>query len=100
MYKTLRRNVFDLSFPGVPPEQVTQPSPNPLEAAQYACVYWVDHLQCGWCNENDDLSLDEGGCLDSFLQQKYLHWLEALSILGSVPQGIAAMMKLEGFLQK
>jgi hypothetical protein len=46
MYKTLRRNVFDLSFPGVPPEQVTQPSPNPLEAAQYACVYWVDHLQC------------------------------------------------------
>jgi hypothetical protein len=99
MHRTLRRDIFDIKFPGFPIEKVTQPSPNPLAAIQYACVYWVDHLQHGWCHKQDDVILDEGGCVDLFLQQKYLNWLEALSILGSISQGIVAMLKLEDLLQ-
>jgi hypothetical protein len=97
--KTLRRDIFGIKFPGFSVKKVKQPSPNPLAAARYACVYWADHLQDGWCDKNDDLSLHKGRCVDAFLKQKYLHWLEALSILGSLSQGIAAMLKLEGLLQ-
>ncbi|OGE46720.1 hypothetical protein PENARI_c128G09761 [Penicillium arizonense] len=100
MHRTLRRDVFGIKFPGFPIEKVTQPSPNLLAAIQYACVYWVDHLQHGWCHKQDDVILDEGGCVDLFLRQKYLNWLEALSILGSISQGIVAMLKLEDLLQK
>ncbi|CAG8253823.1 unnamed protein product [Penicillium salamii] len=46
-----------------------------------------------------DLDIDERGCVGDFLQTRFLHWLEALSILGSISHGIAAMLKLEGFLQ-
>jgi hypothetical protein len=98
MFKTLRRDIFQIRCPGYPIEKVAKPSPNPLAATQYACVYWVDHLQDSGCDENDDLGLG-GGYVDSFLQQKYLHWLEALSLLGSISEGIAALLKLDGLLQ-
>jgi hypothetical protein len=94
MFKTLRRDIFNIQFPGVPAKDVKSPSPNPLAAAEYACVYWVDHLQNSERNESYELSLNERGNVDKFLQQKYLHWLEALSILGSVSNGIQAIQKL------
>ncbi|KAJ6068068.1 uncharacterized protein N7446_005105 [Penicillium canescens] len=99
MFKTLQRDIFQIKFPGFPIEKVIPPSPNPLAAAQYACVYWVDHLHHSGCHKKKDLDVDEGGCVSDFLQKKYLHWLEALSILGSISQGITAMLKLEGLLQ-
>ncbi|CAG7915452.1 unnamed protein product [Penicillium olsonii] len=99
MSKTLRRDIFQIKLPGFPVEKVIPPSPNPLAAAQYACVYWVDHLHHSGCHKKRNLDIDERGCIGDFLQNKYLHWLEALSILGRISQGIAAMLKLEGLLQ-
>lgn len=99
MSKILRHDIFQIKIPGFPITEVIQPTPNPLVAAQYACVYWVDHLQDSVCEKSDSLSLDENECLNAFLQQKYLHWLEALSILGRLSEGIAAMLKLESALQ-
>jgi hypothetical protein len=99
MFKTLRRDIFQLRLPGFPIEKVKPPSPNPLAAAEYACVYWVDHLHHSRCHKRDDISVDEIGCVGDFLQKKYLYWLEALSVLGSLSQGIAAMLKLEGLFQ-
>ncbi|KAJ5184803.1 hypothetical protein N7472_009643, partial [Penicillium cf. griseofulvum] len=95
MFKTLRRS----NFPGLTIDQVRRPSSNPLAHVQYACVYWVDHLQDGSYHESGDASLDEGGLVDLFLRQKYLHWLEALSNLGSLYHGIVAMLRLERLLQ-
>ncbi|KAJ5593561.1 hypothetical protein N7537_010465 [Penicillium hordei] len=99
MFKTLQRDIFQIKFPGLPIEKVIPPSPSTLAAAQYACVYWVDHLHNSRGHEKKNLDIDERGCVSDFLQKKYLHWLEALSILGSISQGIAAMLKLEGLLQ-
>lgn len=87
MFQELRRNIFDIK----------KPDPNPLAASRYACVYWVNHLEDSGCESEN--SLEYSRYVDEFLQQKYLHWLEALSILGSVSEGIAAMLKLEGLLQ-
>lgn len=99
MFKTLQRDIFQIKLPGFPIEKVIPPSPNPLAAAKYACVYWVDHLHHSGWHEKKHLDIDQRGRVGEFLQKKYLHWLEALSILGSLSQGIAAMLKLEGLLQ-
>ena len=45
----------------------------------------------------DDLR--DGGSVDEFLRKNYLHWLEALSIIVSVPEGIRALLKLKELLQ-
>ncbi|CAG7997477.1 unnamed protein product [Penicillium salamii] len=100
MFKTLQRDIFRLKLPGYPIQKVIPPSPNPLASAQYACVHWVDHLHHSGCHKKKDVDIDERGCVGDFLQTRYLHWLEALSILGSISQGIEAMLKLEALLRK
>ncbi|EPS29057.1 hypothetical protein PDE_04004 [Penicillium oxalicum 114-2] len=100
LFKTLRRNIFDMEIVGMAIEEVTQPSPDPLAAVKYACLYWVDHLRAGWCDDDENHDSRNGEYLCSFLRQKYLHWLEALSILRSLSQGIKAMLKLEELLQE
>ncbi|KAJ5039137.1 hypothetical protein NUH16_008918 [Penicillium rubens] len=45
MFKTLRRDILHIKLPGIPFTKVANPIPDPLAAARYACVYWVDHLQ-------------------------------------------------------
>ncbi len=42
--------------------------------------------------------LQDGGIVHKFLQEKFLHWLEALSLLGSMSEGGLAMLKLERLL--
>jgi hypothetical protein len=93
----LRRDIFDIKLPGISIKDVRPPRKNPLAAAQYACVYWVDHLQNGTRSNNN--TLDKGGPVDLFLRQSYLYWLEALSLLGSVSYGVQAMQKLEILIQ-
>lgn len=80
MFKTLRRNIFGLKSPGLLIDLVEVPSPNPLSAAQYACVYWVDHLADSQDSDHPagGLMTDVEKLVDMFLQQKYLYWLEAL----------------------
>ncbi|KAJ5899031.1 hypothetical protein N7495_003775 [Penicillium taxi] len=95
MFKTLRRDMFNIKSPGVTIKDIRQPSPNPLAATQYAYIYWIDHLKDSKHSETDDLSQ-----VDAFLQQKFLYWLEALSILRSVSYGIQAMEKLKMIIQE
>ncbi|KAJ5631651.1 uncharacterized protein N7484_011751 [Penicillium longicatenatum] len=98
MRRILRRDIFDIKLPGIPIKDVRPPRKDPLAAAQYACVYWVDHLQNS--TRNNTNTLDKGGPVDLFIRQSYLYWLEALSLLGSVSYGIQAMQKLEVLIQK
>ncbi len=99
MSKILRRDIYKLQAPGFPISKVKQPSPDPLAIAQYACIYWIDHLYD--CSSIPDVEKDlqDGGLVDTFLRQKYLYWLEALSLLESLWRGVLSMMKLEGLLQ-
>ncbi|KAJ5938477.1 hypothetical protein N7466_001611 [Penicillium verhagenii] len=95
LFKTLRRDIFDLKLPGISTKDISVPSPNPLASAEYACIHWFEHLDACKDSATHILSLKNRQTLDRFLQQKYLHWLEALSILGSISDGIRAMKRLE-----
>ncbi|KAK3938110.1 hypothetical protein QBC46DRAFT_356117 [Diplogelasinospora grovesii] len=81
MSKTLRRDVYNLSAPGFPIDQVQPPNPDPLAAVRYSCIYWVDHLRDCDPKKNANEDLQGAGSIDTFLRRDYLHWLEALSLL-------------------
>ncbi|KAL8366268.1 hypothetical protein RB595_004845 [Gaeumannomyces hyphopodioides] len=97
LFRTLQRDIYRLSHPGNPAEDVTPPSPDPLGPARYSCVYWVDHLFDTQTRSTDDLKT--GGAVDGFLHKKYLNWLEALSLLRAIPRGVIAVEKLQGLLE-
>ncbi|KAK5042938.1 hypothetical protein LTR84_011994 [Exophiala bonariae] len=59
---------------------------------QYACLYWAHHLK----NIGQDLS--EGGHPHLFLQHHFLHWLEALSVIGKLVNGVHAIDLLESMV--
>ena len=45
----------------------------------------------------DDLL--DGSTADGFLREKFLYWLEALSLMRDMPKGVLAIEKLHGFFQ-
>jgi hypothetical protein len=57
-------------------------------ALLYACRYWDDHLK------HTDFNLDLFGKVETFFKEKFLFWLEALSltrITGNVPSALATL---------
>jgi hypothetical protein len=99
IFKTLHCDILNIKLPGVHPKDICKPSPNPLAAVEYSCVYWMDHLEASLLNPACELGVYNRGRVDMFLQQKFLHWLEALSILGNVSDGIQVMQKLENLIE-
>jgi hypothetical protein len=99
MSRTLRRDVYGLNVPAISIDEVKQPDPDPLAVARYSCLYWVDHLiDCG--NRGNAINdLKESGSVYNFLSTSYLYWLEALSLMKSLPDGIVMILKLENWLQ-
>ncbi|KAG9258753.1 WD40-repeat-containing domain protein [Emericellopsis atlantica] len=99
MSQTLRRDIFSLIDPGISIDEISQPDPDPLAPARYSCMHWVDHLQDA--NPADKSTLEhiqDGGLVHTFLQHKYLYWLEAMSLQGSVSQAVMAIQKLQALV--
>ncbi|PVH67321.1 NACHT-domain-containing protein, partial [Cadophora sp. DSE1049] len=92
---TLRRDVYSLRAPGISMDQVKQPDPDPLAAVQYSCLYWVNHLLECQTRRDTIKDLKDSGPVYSFLRQYFLYWLEALSLLKSVSEGIFMIRKLD-----
>jgi NACHT domain len=63
-----------------------------LPEIQYACLYWIPHLQKsnGQLHDNDQVHC--------FLQKHLLHWLEALGWMGKVTEGVYAITLLESLI--
>ncbi|KAK2728901.1 g-protein beta wd-40 repeats containing [Colletotrichum kahawae] len=59
---------------------------------QYACLYWVYHLQQGVEPLRDEVCV--------FLNLHLLHWLEVLALLGKVSVGAAAINQLSNMCQQ
>src|SRR5690349_21168921 len=59
---------------------------------QYACHYWVQHLQRSGARVADDCQVHK------FLQKHLLHWLEALSLMRKTSEGVLAITSLESMV--
>jgi archaellum biogenesis ATPase FlaH len=101
MSKTLRRDMYGLKALGTSTEHVKVPERDPLAALRYSCVHWVDHLR----DLNPTASatyaehLRDKSVIDEFLRERYLYWLESLSLCNSMSQGVVAMRELQTLVQ-
>ncbi|KAK0747323.1 WD40-repeat-containing domain protein [Apiosordaria backusii] len=93
----LRRDIYDLKAPGFPIDKVQTPSPDPLATVRYSCVFWVDHLRDSISNKHS-AQRNIQDSVQTFLEQKYLYWLEALGLLRAMPDGVIAITQLRGLL--
>ncbi|KAH7363989.1 hypothetical protein BKA65DRAFT_127019 [Rhexocercosporidium sp. MPI-PUGE-AT-0058] len=91
----LRRDIYNLRAPGISIDQVEPPDPDPLAALRYSCLYWVDHLLGSRITKDAVKNLEASSSVYNFLHQYYLYWLEALSLLKSVSEGVVMIRKLE-----
>ncbi|KAF7171564.1 hypothetical protein CNMCM5623_003939 [Aspergillus felis] len=94
MDSILRHNIYALPYPGFESRDVTPPDPDPLAPIRYSCVFWVGHL----CKAKDlgfENGLNEGGAILRFLKEHFLHWLEALSLIGGISESIRLLKELQ-----
>ncbi|KAM0271627.1 hypothetical protein ACHAQH_009034 [Verticillium albo-atrum] len=95
----LKRDIYSLRDPGVLIEEVSPPDPDPLAPLKYSCVYWVDHLRDSNLTESPGRrDMLDNNRVHDFLKTRLLHWLEALSLLRSISQGVIAMQNLEALV--
>jgi hypothetical protein len=94
MSQTLKKNICELHAPG---SQATQVESRWVEKClppevQYACLYWVQHLQ------RSSSQLYDNNQVRQFLRVHFLHWLEALGWMGKTSEGILAIISLEAHI--
>ncbi|KAI0112494.1 WD40-repeat-containing domain protein, partial [Nemania sp. FL0031] len=95
MNKTLRTNVCEVKWPGTLHNSIDPQTVNNklTPEVKYACQYWIHHLQQAGDHIVDD---DE---VHHFLQRHFLHWLEALSLIGRVSECLQSIGLLQSLLQ-
>ncbi|KAH8126671.1 hypothetical protein LI328DRAFT_165870 [Trichoderma asperelloides] len=101
MRHILKYNIYGLKDPASDTATISPPDPDPLAPIAYCCIFWVEHLfqSCESGASRDKIFLKDGGKLHSFLEDKYLCWLESLALLRSLkPQGVDAIQKLKNLL--
>ncbi|OBT75403.1 hypothetical protein VF21_05711 [Pseudogymnoascus sp. 05NY08] len=83
----LKENMCDIDGPGTLQTEVdTRVIDGRLPAhVQYACRYWVYHLEESKC------SIRDGDQVYVFLHEHLLHWLEAISLMGKISESIAIL---------
>jgi len=100
MSNTLRKDICSLQMPGTPAEQVESSTLADClpSHVQYACRYWVHHLSQAIDCEQEDSSLSDNGTVHIFFQRHFLHWLEALGLMGRMSEGILMLTELQSML--
>ena len=88
----LKRDMYGLQEPSTSRAVVKIPEEDPLKRLRYSCVYFIDHLLAV-----DECFEEVGSCdeeVQKFFEKHFLHWLETLSLMGSIGDGIRAINKL------
>ncbi|EGD85581.1 hypothetical protein H112_06488 [Trichophyton rubrum D6] len=102
LMRTLRRDIYAQSRPGLAINQMEKPDQDPLKTVRYSCVYWAHHLHEAYTKNlqkcRDCLSRGDN-IVHQFLKRLFLYWLESLSLLRRMRAGIIAVEKLEGVLE-
>jgi NACHT domain len=97
----LKNNMCKLR-PGWSPSAVSRED---LEKAispelQYACKYWVEHVQRGGVSlTDDDETHPQSAQVHRFFRKNFLQWLEVLSLIGRLPDAVRMIHILESMVQ-
>jgi hypothetical protein len=90
----LRKDICDLKMPGtarleIKPAVIDSYLPADV---RYACLYWVYHL------EQSNARVTDSHQAYLFLKLHFLHWLEALSLLGKISESIDIIKRLQALI--
>ena len=90
----LRENICNLETPGKLRTEIDYRMINDSLPAyvRYACHYWVHHL------EQSKSRIRDQSRVHSFLQKHFLHWLEALSLMGKMSESIGLIGTLQSLV--
>ncbi|OJK02158.1 hypothetical protein ASPACDRAFT_50846 [Aspergillus aculeatus ATCC 16872] len=94
----LEKNIDNLDSPGFHLPEDYRPHSDLLTSSGYSCIYWIDHL-CETEGEPGKVGLSDEKII-AFWRKHFLHWLEALSLLKSLPKGAAALMRFTSLLKR
>jgi len=87
----LRKNLCDLKTPGALRNEVDKETLHDClpPYIRYTCRYWVHHL------EHSKRRICDQDAVHVFLHRHFLHWLEALSLMGKISESIALIDTLQ-----
>jgi hypothetical protein len=90
----LKKDICDLKMPGTARTDV---EPSVIDShlpadVQYACRYWVYHVK------QSSTRITEDHQVYAFLERHFLHWLEALSLLGKISESVAMIKGLQNLI--
>ncbi|KAF2183679.1 hypothetical protein K469DRAFT_634847 [Zopfia rhizophila CBS 207.26] len=93
--KRLQANICELNFPGKLRAEInnTRIDDRLSTDIQYSCRYWVHHL------EKSDSRICDNDQVHMFLQKHFLHWLEALSLIGKLSESVGLIGTLQTLLK-
>ncbi|KAL5611691.1 uncharacterized protein BROUX77_001847 [Berkeleyomyces rouxiae] len=91
MKKNLVQDICGLVLPGTRRSDIKDQAiqVNMPPELQYACLYWVSHIQQG------DVVVDDVGEILEFMRSHFLHWLEALSLIGRASESLKIIKALK-----
>ena len=90
----LKRDICEMGAPGKPRSAI---SSNDIKTymppeLQYACLYWVYHThQAG-------IRIGDSEPIHNFLACHFLHWIQALSLIGKVAEGLGLIKTLQSLI--
>ncbi|KAL8626086.1 hypothetical protein Q9189_008233, partial [Teloschistes chrysophthalmus] len=90
----LQENLCKLEYPGKLRQEIDQVTINDrlTSALQYACQFWIQHVERGKVeiHDQDDVHI--------FLQEHFLHWLEAMSLMNRLAEVIEQIRVLQSLV--
>lgn len=91
----LKRDICNLKWPGKARAEIDAKDFNTFLPAhiQYASRYWVSHL------EQSRERIRDGDQVHTFLKYHFLHWLEALSLIGKISEVITMISILRTLVE-
>jgi hypothetical protein len=98
MSKCLRENICSLALPGSLTSEVDHSVVRRClpQEVRYACRYWVHHVQRSKVKLRDGETLHDR--VHIFLKEHILHWLEALSLIENLADGVLMVKAIDSML--
>ena len=88
------KNICQLLSPGTLRSEILKSKIDkrlPLHV-QYACQYWIFHLQ------ESKVTICDDGPVHKFLLTHLLYWIEALSLMGCIPEIFAMLTSIQSMV--
>ena len=96
MSAVLRKDMYNLQHPGTHIDDISLPSPDPLQGIGYSCTQFLSHFAKAGELRHE---IRGSGLLHTFMLSHYVYWLEAMSLLRDTIQANIQIADLYTFLR-